>query len=297
MLSSGAPQIQVAMPRNASEEVQSVLKWIREQGYPLELRVSEVLRREGLLVSHAHWYSDPESKKPREIDLVALTAATSEAPKAMVGLAFVIECKVSSGKPWVVFSSEPSGMIRANPGVVDLLSRDVLTTALARRVIPPAFLQLQSRVGHGIARAYGEARSGDSIGPWSAVRGAVSAALGIGGANEEQTLQLGEHFYSFDVVVPVVVVEGSLYEYYLSGGRERIRKVRAIQLLAATHDAKSPALVQVVTFSGFRAWLRAVHPQGARFCSEVLPYVSDILRLTRSRQASRARSELDAPRA
>jgi hypothetical protein len=45
--------------------------WIDSQGYPLEMRTAEVLRRAGLWWDHGRTYTDPVTGKIREIDLVA----------------------------------------------------------------------------------------------------------------------------------------------------------------------------------------------------------------------------------
>jgi hypothetical protein len=56
--------------KHASSE-ESVLSWLRGQGYPLELRIGNVLRRRGWHVEHADWYLDPVSNALREIDIRA----------------------------------------------------------------------------------------------------------------------------------------------------------------------------------------------------------------------------------
>lgn len=78
----------------------SVRKWVTDQGYPLEMRTAKAFRAGKFEVHQSEIYFDEEAGKTREINLIAI------APD-IVGLTkiiFAVECK-SSKKPWVIFSS------------------------------------------------------------------------------------------------------------------------------------------------------------------------------------------------
>ena len=71
---------------------------IDSQGYPLELRTAEALRRAGLWWDHGRTYTDPVTGKVREIDLVADLGRGGNR-----GVQAILECKhVGKGKPWVM---------------------------------------------------------------------------------------------------------------------------------------------------------------------------------------------------
>jgi hypothetical protein len=59
-------------PENTSykESSNDVRKWLSEQGFPLEMKVAEAFRSH-FSVRQAQYYTDPESGKLREVDVVA----------------------------------------------------------------------------------------------------------------------------------------------------------------------------------------------------------------------------------
>src|SRR5690349_16372918 len=79
-----------------------VKSWVKTQGYPLEMRVAEILRSSGAFWDHGRVYDDPMTGKFREIDLVGYFDFW-EKPEFCVHLVF--ECKHSKDKPWILFST------------------------------------------------------------------------------------------------------------------------------------------------------------------------------------------------
>ena len=79
----------------------SVLSWLRGQGFPLELRIGNILRRHGWRVEHADWYLDATSNVLREIDIRASVFVKSTDDNQSASAELVIECKASPKKPWV----------------------------------------------------------------------------------------------------------------------------------------------------------------------------------------------------
>ena len=78
-----------------------VLDWIKKTGFPLEMEAASAFRSAGFGVRQSFTYTDPQSEKGREIDVLA------QDPDWMgvIEISFVLECKASS-KPWVVLTSE-----------------------------------------------------------------------------------------------------------------------------------------------------------------------------------------------
>lgn len=57
----------------------SVADWMGKQGYPLEMRVAAAFLKAGLRIIQADYYEDPDTKTPREIDVLALADAAIDA--------------------------------------------------------------------------------------------------------------------------------------------------------------------------------------------------------------------------
>jgi len=78
----------------------AVYGWLKEQGYPLEMRVANVFSGLGFGIRQGWYFTDPDEGKPREIDILAFFNVYTGHP---VTLQFIIECKWSK-KPFVVFT-------------------------------------------------------------------------------------------------------------------------------------------------------------------------------------------------
>jgi hypothetical protein len=86
--------------------------WIEKTGYALEMRVARTLRRAGFRAVQSEYYPDPsDPKKHREVDVVAYEDMTTDLHQSC--LLLVLECKVTSAKPWVLFTNKrewPEGL-------------------------------------------------------------------------------------------------------------------------------------------------------------------------------------------
>ena len=79
---------------------QDVIRWFGETGFPLEMHTARVMHQHGFSVESSAVYSDPETNKSREIDVLAWRRDATAAFACL----FPIECKASK-KPWVVLTS------------------------------------------------------------------------------------------------------------------------------------------------------------------------------------------------
>jgi hypothetical protein len=274
-------------------ELDSVKEWLVKQGYPLELRVGQVLRRAEWHVEHGHWYTDPQTGKARETDLVADIWATDDGkPRKSVCLQMVIECKSSPGKPWVVFSAPHNRLplIMHDTSVADGFSRDALWTASRHKVALPRLLTGWHKLGHGIVKAHSDGRSGDPTSPFAALLSVVSAAEALGKEHAELALLSGSHWYTGYVVVPLLVLDGALYEYRITeDGREELLEVERIAVPVAVHGGPDVINVTIVTFREFSQFVEETTTEGRRFAAELLPHAEDVLVLLHSRAEAAAK--------
>ena len=89
------------MPKG-EDRASYVRRWLKEQGYPLEMRVADALRRAGFRVRQSAYFSDPDENKPRELDVVA--SYVWDAAAISWELVVLVECK-SAAEPWVLFTA------------------------------------------------------------------------------------------------------------------------------------------------------------------------------------------------
>src|SRR5258708_1417641 len=86
----------------------AVEAWLAKQGFPLEMTVAAEFRKAGFSVIQSDFYEDPTTKTQREIDVVA--HLQTYVAQQLIRISFVVECKVSRDKPWVLFTSDSAAL-------------------------------------------------------------------------------------------------------------------------------------------------------------------------------------------
>jgi hypothetical protein len=190
-----------------------ILKEISKTGFPLELRVSELLNNMGYYVANNLYYVDLDEDKGREIDLRALKNYDFkiENKQYFVRHCLLIECKKSSEKPWVIFSS-PETSYDSEYFDVDCLGADFDADT---EEIQKAFEHLESihpfckikRRGRSYFEPFKNNQTGETI--VQALMSAVKASIGM----RDNKFASGSNSICF--FYPIIVFEGRLFEAYL----------------------------------------------------------------------------------
>jgi len=257
-------------------ELSSKLRtWLANEGYPFELRVGRTLHDAHWDVSHGQHYVDPETGKLREVDVHAAFGPYVGDTKGMgmVSVHLVCECKVSQGKPWIVFTSRQGDdelrlVSHLTPGepASHALSHAVLTNrgTLTTLVMGP-------RIGHGVTKAFVESRSADPTGPFAAVLGAMSAASALSHHHYSSLLRGKGETVWLSIYLPLVVLLGELFEFYLDGsGNEVLAECSRAHVLAYPPSLDpNPVLVQIVTAKALPAFAAGAHTE-ARFAAQAI---------------------------
>lgn len=268
------------------ENSDAILKWLRDKGFPSELQVGHVLREGGWSVSHARWYLDPETQKPRELDIHATISQAGNEPRGFASVALAVECK-SSEKAWVAFSANrkpPPEIIRHAIVAVDPCSTDALLVADVRRVARPALFDPASDIGHGIVKAHSDNRSGDPTSPYSALRSVVNATLALGQETEGFVAEVKASASVAQVTVPLLVLDGILYQYSLQDdATESLVTIDWTSVALSMPNSSRTVAIHVVTKPHLATWLRDKTPGVVQWCTEMLPHLMDVQIMTRSR--------------
>jgi len=193
-----------------------ISEWLQNQGYPLEMRVASVFRETGFLVSQSEYYVDPDSEESREIDVIAYDSKFIKSKT--VRITFVIECKASRDKPWVLFTSAARRIPSRSRVVQRAASK--LGTRLLRHISDSEeiqdlkIFQLPASPAYGMTQAF---TSGNDI-CYSAVMSVAKASLAsISKADQvPKALSILGRFGTFEIVFPVIVTEARLFEACLS---------------------------------------------------------------------------------
>lgn len=207
-----------------------VEKWLKEQGYPLEMRTAQVFHRRGWFLHHSRRYKDPTAGKEREIDLLAFN--DDQANTSQFHGHFVIECKWTPKKPWVLFTAAQPSL---NP-IGHFLSTAMTRTAaravecLVSKDVSGFPLFSGHEEGYAIVQALSRSRAVDAA--YSAIQAAVSAA-------DFFACHMSESAEHAIVYVPTLILDGELFQCSLSEDGDM--SVRELDMgLLIHHTSSSP---------------------------------------------------------
>ncbi|MBU4233078.1 MAG: hypothetical protein L6277_01015 [Desulfobacterales bacterium] len=180
--------------------------WLSSQGYPLEMQVSLAFKQSGFSIRQSNFYADPETGESREIDVIATTEDLSWSKY----VSYVIECKVSRDKPWVLFTTEnlfEGWNIFFTRAVLTEEARNVLIKAFSEDKDNPKFEWLREKLlsGYGLTQAFTSGRDIPHEAIMSVSKGAIARKV-------EQDKRAGG---VFDVIFPVIIIDGRLFECFL----------------------------------------------------------------------------------
>lgn len=263
-----------------------VLNWLAKQGYPFELRVGQTLRQAGWDVSHAQWYTDPQTGKLRELDLLADIDAVNTEVGYAVFVQLAVECKHSPDKPWVVFTTQHQ-KVREWVGLkfgADEMSRQVIQEASLAKVALPPLLRFADRVGHGAVKAFRDEKQredkfGDPTSPFAALQSVISAAIAGGG--EYTSGVMDDTSKVLPITIPIIVLGGTLYEFFVDGdGKEALEEVGSIQVIVGRSDGEE-VYVTVMTHEYLKANAKRMAIEMKEFCQQLVPLYDALTRSLR----------------
>jgi hypothetical protein len=88
-----------------SKSLQEFVTGIQKTGYPLEAKTVQLLQRRGWNVISNKYYVDNDEDKPREVDVIAYKADTSNADFDLYTV-LIISCKKSENSSWAFLTRE-----------------------------------------------------------------------------------------------------------------------------------------------------------------------------------------------
>lgn len=204
----------------------------------------------------SEYYTDPEDEQgtSREIDVRASWSKVNSpdtGPVTIARVTLAVECKRSIDKPWVAFTSTSGGL--AGPARVIQRASDSRGQRFLRSVMSVREIQdlpllgLPERVAHGVTQAF---TSGNDV-AYQAIMSAAKAAKTMSSPKGRGSARFME------IVFPVVVVEGRLFECFLSDANEiEVRACDRAVLVWRREVVDIHTIVHVVTSDAFEAFSR-----------------------------------------
>lgn len=188
-----------------------VQNWLQENGYPLEMEVSQAVKNAGFSVVQSEYFEDPETGTLRETDIVAYTQHQEDAGRAIFAL--VAECKSGKDKPWVLFTA--SEYYPAYPAGLSVSRRasseegmSIMRVLSSRPEIQDSLLfEVPERPGYGLTVALRQSNNDIAYG---ALMSVSKASLGV----VERLTKKGESTL-VPFAWPILIIDAPLFEVYL----------------------------------------------------------------------------------
>lgn len=245
-----------------AEKIERIRKYIMKSGFPTEIEVGNVLRKSGWMVINQAPYMDEITKVFRSIDVVGFKSG----PKPSIpGFVTIIECKKSEQHDWVFHTQPKEGEFY--PALLTILE-------FFKKLGHPAIL----RKLQGLANSYD-----------------LEKLLGLRSSSMEIANKLnGLHFLdknikialmhvipnskddfaeaiqqiasilknissgqSAVVIFPVIVFDGSIYEFYIEAEDTKVFPINHVQIIS-WQDRVAPCMIDIVRKKYFSKFLNKI---------------------------------------
>lgn len=253
--------------------------WLSRQGYPLEFRTAAVFSKAGFQVQQGEYVSDTRSDKLREIDILA------DAPRKHVDqparICYVVGCKWTKEKPWVIFTSSNKVMagVAISQTIASELGRLLLWAAAGdSRLNSTRTFEACDKPGFGGRQAFSD--GSDMV--FSSLQSVVSAAK----AKADNWNKRLEHEQSLThnilprigvILLPVIVIEGRLFEARLSGSDLLIEEVRSSRVhWRGSETWEQIATVDIVTADYLEEFLSCRVSEANTICEALQTYYDSL---------------------
>ena len=198
-----------------------VSSWLASEGYPTEFRTANIFQKHGFHVTQgAYVRGDAEGLK-REIDVLA--SITARASSGFLRISYVVECKWSADKPWIVFTS-PSTRMAPSACIAQTISSK-LGEAIVWAIAGNETLQsLQTfltpeKGGFGGRQAF--SKGNDAF--YSAVQASVSNSISYVAEHDRGRRTKGTMPEAGVVAFPLVLVDGDIFAAYFDSDAGEVK--------------------------------------------------------------------------
>lgn len=194
-----------------SEKENSIKKWILKNGYPFEMKVANLFQKIGFKVSQSVLYKDEETNKYREIDII--THISKLVNGVYFNISFIIECKKSIDKPWLVFKNKDLINLKLDrfEPYATRSAEKLLKKTKAHKINNHIFPNI-SDAGYNVVIAFKEGKDLAYTSSESLMKASSYLIDKVNNSNLKQC----------NMYVPLIIIEGELYDAFLDVNEEII---------------------------------------------------------------------------
>lgn len=243
-------------------KIRKIREYILKSGFPSEIEIGNILRKNGWLVVNQYPYIDKDTKKIRAIDVLAMKPI-SQPP--VLGSLLLIECKKSEKHDWVFHTQQKEREFLPLIGtIVDCFKK------IAKSPLSDKLEQLVRNAAVG--ELFGlETPSSDL---WAKLSGLhiLDKAIKIGVLSvipdskddffeaTQQIISALENLVEgtkYFIIFPVIVFDGEIYEFYQENDEMKVLPTNHIQFMSYGKDM-SPCLIDITRKTYFSEYLKMI---------------------------------------
>lgn len=236
------------------QKIEKIRERILQSGFPLEIEIGNILRKNGWLVTNQWPYTDKITEKIRTLDIVAIKMRPQPPRPLGLGVMLLVECKKSLKQDWVFHTQEKGKeFFPAIMTILDLVQKLVKIVPSAGELLNLTYDKIMATKLSGLhvldkAIKIGvfnmSAGSGES--DFYKATNQISSALG----------SMGESMGSF-IGFPTIVFDGEIFEYYQQNGEPQILPINHLQFMSFREDME-PCLIDIVRKTYFSEFLKII---------------------------------------
>lgn len=249
---------------------EKLIKWLEEQGYPLEFNVANFLNALRYNVIQSEYYNDPETGTKREIDVVAYKQEVING--VLIRFSFIIECKTSRDKPWILFSTKEKGisekaMIFQTPS--SSFGNYFLEKLTFQENFTNQLFNIDGRTSFGVTQAF---TTGKDV-TYEAIMNVAKATNDI-----SKEVNHSEKGVICSICFPIVVIEGRLFETFIDNELNIQEKDLGVLLWRNDLVSNPHTIIRICTFDGFIKFIHSLDYDLQQLIYEISPQIiKDIL--------------------
>lgn len=233
---------------------------------PTEVKVTEILKRNMWGVHNEYPFFEDETKINRTIDMKAnkymdIKTKIKDAEELTFKCNLYIECKKSSTNTWVFYTqSMPDSYLDYR---IYRLANDITEKTFSTAVrlysenkikvkgnlyskIPMTFEKIRYRIALSHQNIFSSKDKGKDD-----FHDAKMKLLKVLKYDDEKFIENGNELF----IIPIIIFNGNVYEYFNFGGEQKINKLDYIRYLTHTMDNAFPILIDIVTLDYLAGYL------------------------------------------
>ena len=254
-----------------NEKEVNIKKWVLKNGYPFEMEVARSFKNHGFNVSQSILYKDLQTKKYREIDIIAHTNQVID--NVWYNLTYVVECKKTTDKPWVVFKNKDLFNLQSeryrnygsrNAQVLFSKIKKNLTSNNNLEFIFP----LISNSGYNVVTAFNNSKDL----AYSATTNLLNSCEYLVDRSNSSKLKF------CNMYIPIIAIEGELYESFLNiDGEIIIDKVDNSTIVnTKSFDDNNSSLITIIASNGLNSFINKLKSNNDFFFKSFVKEMNEV---------------------